>query len=243
MGSNKHTTWEKSLIVGCIILGILIALQFKTQKKEGFPLNTRKTEELVRIINNLEKDRDKLKTDLSLTRDQLEQYEKNASQGKSSLELLQKQLSQIRLEAGYIPVKGPGIVVVLSDSEIHPKMNEDPYFFLVHDTDLQVLINELWGSNAEAVSINDQRMVYNTAVRCVGPTICINSVRLQAPYIVKAIGPVDTMEIALKMPGGFIDSRELSLKCGVKVKIFRNDEITIPAYTGGSTFKFAKPAG
>ncbi|MFH1452854.1 MAG: DUF881 domain-containing protein [Armatimonadota bacterium] len=241
MKDKSKFSWDTSLIVCCIILGVLISLQFKTQKKEGFPLNLRKTEELVKIINNLERERNKLKADLTLTRKQMEDYEKSASQGMSTLELLQNQISQIRLEAGYVPVQGPGIVVILNDSPGAPKPGEDPYFFLVHDTDLQVLVSELWGSNAEAISINDQRIVYNTAIRCVGPTICINSKRLQAPYVVAAIGPTNDMEVALKMPGGFIDSRALSIKNGVRIKIFTKDNITVPAYTGSFSFRYAKP--
>lgn len=241
MSGRNHTNWDRSLIIACIILGILIALQFKTQKKEGFPLNTRKTEELVRIINDLEKERNKLKADLSLTREQLDQYEKNISQGKSSLELFQKQIAQTRLEAGYVAVQGPGIAIILNDSPFHPKYDEDPYFFLIHDTDLQSLVNELWGSNAEAIAINDQRIVYNTSIRCVGPTICINSTKLQAPYRVYAIGPGKDMEVALRMPGGFIDSRELSIKNGVRIKIFNKDNIVIPAYAGSFGFRYAKP--
>lgn len=241
MNGKGKSNWDKSLIIGCIILGILIALQFKTQKKEGFPLNLRKTEELVKIINNVEKERNKLKADLTLTRRQLEDYEKNISQGKSSLELLQNQLTQIRLETGYMPIKGPGIVVVLNDSAAHPKYDEDPYFFLVHDTDLQALANELWGANAEAISINEQRIIANTAIRCVGPTICINSKRIQAPYMVAAIGPINDMEVALRMPGGFIDTRELSIKNGVRIKIFKKEDIIIPAYSGSFSFRYAKP--
>lgn len=241
MSERKHTNWDKSLIIACIILGILIALQFKTQKREGFPLNTRKAEELVKIINNLEKERNKLKADLSLTRDQIDLYEKNISQGKSSLEIFQKQIEQTRLEAGYVAVQGPGIAVVLNDSSFHPKYDEDPYFFLIHDTDIQALVNELWGSNAEAIAINGQRIVYNTAIRCVGPTICINSTKLQAPYIVSAIGPSNDMEVALKMPGGFIDSRALSIKNGIRIKIFKKDNILIPAYAGSFGFRYAKP--
>jgi len=138
-------------------------------------------------------------------------------------------------------MKGPGLIVKLSDSTRRPNADEDPYFFILHDVDLQALANELWSAGAEAISINDQRLVHRTSIRCVGPTVLVNTVRMAAPYVVKVIGPKDDMDTGLKMQGGFLDSLQMLIRNGGEVRITKSDDITIPPYQGSLNLRFAVP--
>jgi uncharacterized protein YlxW (UPF0749 family) len=82
----------------------------------------------------------------------------------------------------------------------------------------------------------------STSIRCVGPTITVNSVRLAPPYIVKAIGSSQELETGLKYNGGFMDTMSPNISRGVSVKIMKKNNITIPAYRGSLLYRYAQPS-
>jgi len=111
----------------------------------------------------------------------------------------------------------------------------------VHDVDLDTLVNELWSAGAEAISINDQRLVTTTSIRCAGPTILINSVVAASPYKIKVIGPSKEMEGGLRTPGGFMDYMAPAMQHGVSIRIAHNNELEIAGYSGSLVYRYAKP--
>ena len=108
---------------------------------------------------------------------------------------------------------------------------------IVHDTYLLTILNELRASGAEALSINDERILATSEIRCAGPTVSINNTKLAAPFEIKAIGNADTLENALRMPGGAIDEAGFY---GIDVTIKKSNKLLIKKYTGAETFKFAQ---
>ena len=243
LDTNKSALkqWQIPVGIACVILGILVAIQFRVHEREENSYSSAPIAELVGVIEELEEERNKLQAELLLQREQLHRYEEVATEGQSLLKALSQELLHAKLEAGLIPVKGEGIIVTLKDSTIRPAFNEDTYFFLIHDVDLRSLITELWSSGAEAISINDQRVISTTTIRCVGPAILVNTQRLLPPYEVKAIGPSEKLETALTMQGGFMDSMALSIRNGVTINIAQRKEIRLPAYSGALIFQYAVP--
>lgn len=227
------------IALACVLLGILIPLQFRTQRTEGFPLYNQRAD-LLRIVRDMETARNKLEAELAQKEKQISTYEQAASKGESLLNAMRDQLEFARMEAGLTPLKGPGLTIRLIDSLRTPGQNDDPYLFIVHDVDLEALVNELFASGAEAISINEQRIVATTSIRCVGPTVLVNSVPLASPYVVKAIGQPATLEGGLRTPGGFLDSMMASMREGVQIKIARMQEVAVPGYRGGLVFRYAK---
>jgi uncharacterized protein YlxW (UPF0749 family) len=141
--------------------------------------------------------------------------------------------------SGLSAVRGPGILVTMADSARPRNRQEDPNVFLIHDDDLLKVVNELRAAGAEAISINGQRLTALSEIRCVGPTISINAVRVAPPIVISAIGDAPTMESALKMRGGVVD--QLSL-WGIEVTITRQADILVPAYDRVLSWTHARPA-
>lgn len=238
---KKVIPWKIPISLGCLLLGMLITLQFKTQKTEGFPLTNFRPNELVRMVKDLEAERQRLVEELKQVRGKLQQFETAAAEEKGMANILSKELQTRKMEAGMLPAEGPGLIITLRDSLSRPGPNEDSYFYIVHDVDLQQLVTELWAAGAEAISINGERLVANTAIRCVGPTILVNTIRLAPPYKLHIIGDPGTLEASLKMRGGFLDAMAASIRHGVVVNLIRKDLIAVPAYQGTVSFKFARP--
>lgn len=237
------SSWKGWLSLGCLVLGFLVALQFKQQEKEGFPLAAYRQVDLIQLVKDRERERVQLQAQIEDLRNRLGEYEIVQARGGKMSHVLARELRHTQLEAGLTPVKGPGVEVILDDSKRRPAPGEDPYFYIVHDVDLSQLTNELWAIGAEAIAINDERIVANSAVRCVGPTILINTRRISPPYHVKAIGDPDSLYGGLKMRGGFVDALSVSRSHGVTLEIAREDTVELPAYHGPTVFRYAVPVG
>lgn len=116
-----------------------------------------------------------------------------------------------RVLAGLTPVEGPGLVVVLSDSPKRSKQGSQaqPGDYIVHDRDIQNAVNELWAAGAEAISVNGQRLVTGSFVRCVGPAILVNRMQIVPPFVIRAIGKPEALNAALTVPNGPADGLKL----------------------------------
>lgn len=238
---HKKNQWEIPVAIACMLLGIIMTLQFRTQAQAGFPLFNQRND-LVKMVGELEKQRTKLEEELGEKKKALEEFENAAGSSETVVRAMKNQLETARMEAGYTDIRGPGIVVEMADSSKRPTPKDDPFYFIIHDVDIATLVNELWASGAEAVSINEQRVVATTSIRCVGPTVLVNSVRLASPYRIVAIGPSKDMEGALRTPGGFMDYMAPALQQGVSVRISRYEALDIPAFKGSLILRYAKPS-
>jgi uncharacterized protein YlxW (UPF0749 family) len=225
--------WQFPVAIASLILGIAISLQFRSTSA-ALPQTPGTRNELVQNLRAVEMERNRLAAEL------VELRGKSASSTGGGEEL-REELEGARLQAGLSSLKGPGIVIRLSDSVRQPGPEEVPYDFIVHDIDLSVLVNELWASGAEAVAVNDNRIVARSSIRCVGPTVLVNTNRIASPFIVKAIGDVDHLEGGLKMPGGFLDSMSRLTGNGGEVVISRMREVQVPSYQGSLIYRYAVP--
>jgi uncharacterized protein YlxW (UPF0749 family) len=225
--------------VVCFILGLMLVMQFRsTQTNGGAITSLQRAQELTSELKNISDERDQLRIELAQLRNRIAEYEKSASNVSGLAEAMQKELDKVRTLAGLLPGNGPGVVITLNDGEFSKQTGEDPNLSLIHDEDILKVVNELFAAGAEAISINGQRVIANTEIRCVGPTIIINSVRMAPPFIIQAIGDPDTLETSMKMRGGIIEYLQVF---GIQVNIKKQASIDMPAYIGPIQFKYFKP--
>ncbi len=175
---------------------------------------------------------------LRTLRDKLAEYREAMNKQGNVNEIMEKQLLNTRALAGLVDLEGPGIEIVLNDSKLEPVHGNDPNLLLVHDEDLLTVVSELKAAGAEAVSINDQRILFNSEIRCGGPTIIVNSVRFAPPYVIRAIGDPAVLFGYLKGPErGYLDILEYY---GLQVDIQKKDRIIIPAFKDEIHLKYVK---
>lgn len=223
----------------CFILGMMLVAQFRSVQINGAAATSlQRIQELSTELKNVIDERELLKKEVVDLRGRLTEYENSASKASGLTDAMKKELEKARMTAGLLAGTGPGVVIILDDSNIPKQTGEDPNLFLIHDEDLLKVVNELFAAGAEAVSINGQRMIASSEIRCVGPTIIVNSVRLAPPFVVQAIGDPDTLESSMRMRGGVIESLQVF---GIQVSIKKQDNIDMPAYNGPIQFKYFQP--
>jgi uncharacterized protein YlxW (UPF0749 family) len=148
---------------------------------------------------------------------------------------LAEQVHQLQTTAGFTPVQGPALTVTLDDAplpdgELQPGTQLDDY--VVHQQDLDGVINALWAGGAEAMMVMDQRVVATSTIRCVGPVLLLQGRRYAPPYTITAIGDRDAMQAALDDSDAVAEYRLYADFIGLGYHVEREDNMTLPAYDG-----------
>jgi uncharacterized protein YlxW (UPF0749 family) len=155
----------------------------------------------------------------------VEEHERSFSQ--VNLEEAVRALNQLRLVNGLIEVTGPGVIVTVNGA-IRPQEMLD-------------LVNELRNAGAEALALNEERIVARTAFSGDTRQILVNRRPLRPPYVLRAIGHPDTLERALLRKGGLVVYLESTYE-GLRVHVAKQDKITVPLYRDGYTLRYAQVA-
>lgn len=234
----KNKAGKLTIFAVCIILGFLLTLQFKSVKFHAIQnKQPSRNEQLTQLLTEEQKRTEALNKQLDQYKEENDKFRKEAETSGGYTEVLTEQLSRSEILAGTRAVHGPGVIVTLSDSKaVNTGDNENA--FIVHDDDLLRVINELRAAGAEALSLNGERILATSEIRCAGPTVSINNARYSVPFVVRAIGDPDIMEKALMMRSGIVD--EL-MTFQIEVNIEKSKDITIDAIRHTVTFQHAKP--
>ena len=208
-------------------------MQIKTVKKNTETTTLSRTGELQAQYAELKKSYDDLNASL-VEKDKIIQEYRNAQTEDETKELLKQDLTVELKNAGLTDVRGPGLVITMNDS-LADLGATDLNYYLVHDEDLLNVVNELKASGAEAISINDQRVVAMSEIRCAGTTILVNGQRLAPPYVIKAIGDSAMLESGVTLRGGYVD---ILKGWGIRFDITKESDIFIPKYNKVISNKF-----
>lgn len=150
-----------------------------------------------------------------------------------------------RADAGFTALRGPGLTVTLDDAlrpdGLRPE-GAEPDDLLVHQQDMQAVVNALWAGGAEAMSIMGVRVVATSAVICVGPVLLLHGRPYSPPYVVTAIGDPDELRAALTQSPGVQLFREAADAYGLGYQETVEEEVTVPAYDGTSTLRSGQVA-
>ncbi|MBZ4644979.1 MAG: hypothetical protein PWR27_637 [Petroclostridium sp.] len=226
----------------CIILGFMISIQFKSVKR-NFSLVSKQFQRADELQLELKKEQEKnenLYKQLLQYEKDLNAYQKEAAQRSDYANALLDQLKRAEILAGLTDVEGPGVIITLNDSKLkNDSSNQvDENYFIIHDEDILMVINELADAGAEAISLNDERLIATSEIRCAGATVSVNNNRHSTPFIIKAIGDPDTLEAALNLRGGV---RDILGQWGIEFNVKKSNKILVPRYNGVINFKYAVP--
>lgn len=216
--------------VVCCILVISIFTQMKTVNDMENSVGTSLSgnSELIDEVLRAQEDYDRLYSQLENAEEELEQIRTIATAGNQEATEAEAELKENNMLLGLTDVKGEGIIITLDDNRNIENQEGNLSQYLVHEEDLLQVINELFNAEAEAISINDNRVTNITAVRCDGNIIRVNGQVITVPITIKAICSKAIYNTLIR-PGGYL---QLMADEGVVVKIERSDDIIIPKYNG-----------
>ena len=142
---------------------------------------------------------------------------------------------ELELVAGLVPVEGPAVTVSLNDAprrEGRPALSDDPDDLVVHQQDVQAVVNALWAGGAEAMTLMGQRIVSTSAVRCVGNTVILHGRVYGPPFVVTAIGDPESLRESLNNDPGVLLFRSYVDRFGLGYDVSTSRSVTLPAYDG-----------
>lgn len=233
MGKIKS---QISVAIVCAILGFMLAYQFKVLMKQDKTLNlTNKSSTDVTVeIEQYKKEKSELEKKVDELQNKINSYEKAAAGKSDANKNLLKELEDTRLLTGITDVKGQGITIYLEpDNKMFNATGEQ-----ITDKHLVYLVNELRFAGAEAIAINDVRVVSKTGIRNAGNYILINDEKISPSrrIVIQAVGDKNLLYSAMSFPEVFTDFKGL---CDVKFE--KADNLFIKKYNKAYKFEYAKP--
>ena len=233
---NARRNWWATLFLLCGILGAMLGLSVRTQQV------VRQTSTATDSAISRKQVDDQQRT-IAALQERINKYEAGVSSSSAQTRAMSDDLKSAKFLAGLTAVKGPGIIVTLNDSKM-PYPKDIPAGFvpqnIIHDIDINQTVNELKTAGAEALSVNDQRLIATSPIRCAGPTIYINNTMAAPPFVIKAIGDAKTLQAALNIAGG--ETEQINHFDSAMMKTQTVSHLLIPAYSGGIQPKYALPA-
>jgi uncharacterized protein YlxW (UPF0749 family) len=208
---NNRAKFSKSIIFSLVflVLGFIMAYSYSLSKEEeakGFTGGAFLEEE-ERFRGELieQQERNKaLREELQEKQAAIQEYEESFSDGEKRFADYAEEAEALRRYIGMLPVEGSGLKVTLQDGDYEPD-SVNPNDYIVHESHVFQVINELYISGAQAISINGQRIDGNSYIVCTGPVITVDGVQYPAPFTIEAIGEPQVLESSMRLSGGVMD--------------------------------------
>lgn len=238
MNTKTKILNQISIGIVCIFLGIIVATQynlFQESLGEGLAPFKRQSE-LTNELLALKEEKTQLNQELDKVRNTLIEIETAESRGNAVISNLTSTIREYELLAGMTDVKGEGIVVTLDNPPTDPSNYSDASV-MNNYVGILKLLNDLNAAGAEAISINEQRIIGLSEVRTAGQYLNVNFVPQSLPITIKAIGKRSALDGALTYRFGQITKLR---DAGLLVDIKQLDEVLIPRYHGLVNFQYAE---
>ena len=221
-----------TIAIACFALVTVMFMQFKVVNETDITsIETMREEELRTELANWKEKYKEADEQYQEKTAKLQEYKEKEESDTETSQLVQKELEQTNMYLGKTDVIGEGITIKLKDFT-----DEEGNIQSITAEDLLVIVDYLKSAGAEAISINNERVVPTTSIICGGNVININEEKIGSPFVIKAIGLPETLANLNRTDGTLDRLKERK----IKVELQKNNEITIPKYTGVFNFKYAK---
>jgi uncharacterized protein YlxW (UPF0749 family) len=228
------------IFIASIIIGLLISLNINFNGVASTTmLNTQQYQEAYDIKNKLQRQLSNLKDQYYENTIKLDKYKYGRVDDTKVLQDISKEVNKNSALMGTKEVKGSGIIITLNDAslEFNNTIEGFEWLSLIHNSDIMFVLYSLRNAGAEAISINDQRVMYNSEVYCYDQFIRVNGVKLPAPYYISVIGNPDVLESYMWSEEGYLGILEAR---GIQINVEISDEVKIPAYVGEVSYKYMR---
>ncbi|AOW95193.1 hypothetical protein BFN03_17815 [Rhodococcus sp. WMMA185] len=218
----------------CVVAGLLVSTTGVAS--HGSELRAGDSTRLSDLVRNAQ-----AKTDAAASsRDQLaaevDLLQESAAVTDDSVAQVLADTKAVATDAGLTPMTGPGVTVTLTDASRNADgkypVDAAPDDLVVHQRDVQSVLNAFWVGGAEAISMQDQRIVNTSAPRCVGNTLLLHGRTYSPPYVMSAIGDPTRLAAALANEPGIQVYKQYATRFGLGYSETASTRLSVPGYAG-----------
>lgn len=223
-------TMTITMVIACFALALVMSMQFKIASETDITsIENMREAELRTELANWKSKYEEVEKKYEETSSKIDEYKHNKESNEDTEKLVDDELQQVNMQLGKVDVQGEGIEVTLRETD-----NEE--ISRITADDLILIVNALKVSGAEAISINDERIINMSDMVDINQSfIKINGQRIVAPYIIKAIGNQSYLESSLISNGGPVDEMK---KIGQDVSITKSNKVIVPKYNKEIKIKY-----
>ena len=196
---SRRSAWRFGVPLVCLLAGLLLAATHGVSG--GGEIRRSDSPRLVDLVREAQQSVDRLSAQRDGLVTEIDNHHGGSPGTDAALEAIQRRNAVLAADAGLDPIRGPGLVVTLTDAQrdANGRFPRDatPDDLVVHQQDIQAVMNALWSGGAEGIQMQDQRIIGTSAPRCVGNTLLLNGRTYSPPYVITAVGDADAMQAAL----------------------------------------------
>jgi uncharacterized protein YlxW (UPF0749 family) len=248
LGTNKiarprgGSIWALLVPVVALLAGLLFTTSATTAN--GTNLRDDRTPQLVTLIGDRQRQISAALAQQSALQASVLSQTNQIAGSDSGVAAQQQRADALLGSAGLAAVRGPALTVTLNDAPTSadgslPK-GATADDIVVHQQDVQAVVNALWAGGGEAMTIMGVRVISTSAVRCVGNTLLLQGVLYSPPFIITAIGDVSRMTSALDSSPQVTAYRQAVAAWGLGYSVRGQSNVTLPAFTGSTDLQYAQ---
>ena len=196
---RPRSAWRCGVPAVCAAAGLLLGVTYGVSG--GDEIRRSDAPRLVDLVREAQQSVDRLTSQREAAVSKIDNHHGGSPAAEAALTAITRRADVMAGQAGLTPIKGPGLVVTLSDAQRDAQgrfpRDASPDDLVVHQQDIEAVLNALWSAGAEGVQMQDQRIIATSAPRCVGNTLLLNGRTYSPPYVISAVGDAAAMQAAL----------------------------------------------
>jgi uncharacterized protein YlxW (UPF0749 family) len=241
-GGSSRRVWRPLVPAIALVAGVLFATSAETA--QGTDLRSGRRVELTQLIAAQERSVGDATRRVVQLQGEVDRLQREAAIGDARVGAARSATGPLEEAVGLRAVRGPGLTVVLDDAPRRPDgslpENARPDDVIVHQQDVQSVVNALWAGGSDAMAVMGQRLVATAAVRCVGNTLLLYGRTYSPPFRITAIGDPARLRAALEVEPGVRLYRQAVAYFGLGYEVRDEREVTVPGYDGPLRLGYAQ---
>ncbi len=241
---RRLTGW--AAIVPLVAAGAGLMFATSAHTSQGTDLRSSGRTDLLDVVRAQDRAVSQRAAAVQQLQDQVDSLTAQAAPGSAEVARLRAGATELAAGVGTQAVTGPVVSVTLNDAKRTAASLPDGYTandIVVHQQDVQAVVNALWAGGAEAMMLQDQRVIATSAVRCVGNTLILQGRVYSPPYVIQAIGNLAAMRKALANDQKVADYRGYVDAFGLGYDVTTKPSARFPAYAGSVSLLYARSQG
>ncbi len=241
---RARSAWRFGVPAVCVAAGLLLGATHSVSG--GDEIRRSDAPRLVDLVRETQQSVDRLTAERDAMVGEIDNHHGDSPGTDAALAAITRRADVLAAQLGLTPLRGPGLVVTLNDAQRDAQgrfpRDASPDDLVVHQQDIEAVLNALWSAGAEGIQMQDQRIIATSAPRCVGNTLLLNGRTYSPPYVISAIGDAAAMQEALSEAPMVSLYKQYAVRFGLGYTE-ESREVELAGYVPPVRMKFAQPIG